>query len=151
MEEQVHVDGPLADALHLDEPLGNLLVRDLLDVVEPERAGLEPLREVAQEHDLRAREPGRGAELLGIVGEDLRRGGRPAAVAVGQAPVDASRRRDRELLPDDRPQQGAVVIVRRAAAVRARTEHAGPDALDDLGHHGIGGAEVLDGLLVVGI
>ena len=86
--------------------------------------------------------PAGRTQLLGIVREDLRRGRRAPAEALVQPREDAARRSDRELLPDDRAHERAVVIGRGSAAVGRVAEHARADALDDRLHHRVRAAQV---------
>src|SRR6476660_9237616 len=58
--------------------------------------------------------------------------------------MDAAGGGNRQLLAHDRAKQRAVVVARRPAAVGARPQLAGPDPRDDLLHHGIRAAQVLD-------
>ena len=86
--------------------------------------------------------PGRGAQLLGIVGQDLlRRRGAPAEALV-QPREDAARGQHRQLLADDRAHERAVVVGRGPAAVGRVAEHARPDPVDDRGHHRVRTAQV---------
>jgi hypothetical protein len=69
------------------------------------------LGERAQVADLRARQARRGAQLFGIVGEDLLRCRRAAVEAVGEAFVDRACRAHRQLLAGDRPHERAIVVI----------------------------------------
>ena len=96
------------------------------------------LGERAQEAHLRAREPDRGAQLLGVVVEDLLRRRRPAAEALEHpAPHDARDGR-RQLLADDRPDQRGVVV---AVAVGVALE-LDVVAVDQAGEDRVGRAQV---------
>ena len=82
----------------------------------------------AQEAHLRARQSGGGAQLFGIVGEDLRGRRRAPAEALGQPAVDRPRGRHRQLLADDRAHERAIVIVAVRAAIARVAERA--DGID---------------------
>ena len=64
---------PQAETLDGDELGDHLLVGQLVQALELELAGEHVLGERAQEADLRAREARGGAQLFGLVGEDLLR------------------------------------------------------------------------------
>ena len=94
---------------------------------------------------------GGGAQLFGIVVEQLPRRRRAPVKACLQLRVHASRDRDRQLLSDDRADERAVMVGRGTAAIARMTEHARTDAADDRGHHGVGVAQVRDRLPVIGL
>ena len=76
----------VAKPLDRDELCDHLLVVELVQVVELELAGEDVLGERSQVAHLRARQPGRRAQLLGVLREDLlRRGGRPSKRSVRRA------------------------------------------------------------------
>ena len=86
------------------------------------------LGERAQEADLRAGKAGRGAQLFGVVGEDLLRRGRALVEASGEPPVDSARRAYRQLLSDDRADERAVVVLAVGPArARVRERSGGVD------------------------
>jgi hypothetical protein len=76
------------------------------------------LGERPQRRDLGARQPGRRAQLVRVVGQQLLRRGRPAAEALGQPPVDGPGGLDGQLLAGDRAQQRAVEVGGPAGRVR---------------------------------
>ena len=94
----------------------------------------------AQEGRLRAREADGDAQLVGLVGQDLLRRGRPAVEALEQAPVDRARRAHRELLADDRAHERGVGL----AARRSRLGY--PALVEQPREHRVGGAQVLPGV-----
>jgi hypothetical protein len=95
------------------------------------------LGERAQEHDLRARQPDRRAQELGILVQELLRRRRPAIEQPGQPPVDRARRRDAQLLADDRADQRPVVVAggraRRVALERRRADFVKQPCEDRIG------------------
>ena len=103
------------------------------------------LGEGAQVADLRAREPGGGTQLFGLVVEDLLWGRRAPAEAGGQAHVDRARGKHRELLAGDRAHERAVVIVRVRAPVADVWQRPAP--LDQGREDRVGRDEVCDGPL----
>ena len=111
----------------------DLLVGELVQALELELAGDHVLGERAQEADLRAREAGGGAQLFGVVGEDLLRRRRAVVEARGQPAVDRARRQHRELLAGDRAHERAVVVVAVGAAVARIAERA--DRVDQRREH----------------
>ena len=108
-------------ALHSPRPLTatssamTVVVVELVEALELERAVDDVLGERAQVADLGAREAARGAQLLGVGGEHLRGRRRAAAEVRDDAQPDRLRRLRRELLADDRPDEPGVVL----AGVRA--------------------------------
>jgi hypothetical protein len=99
------------------------------------------LGERAQERDLRAREPGGGAQGLGVGREQLL-GRRLASVEVLEQPaVDRPRGLDGELLADDRAQERPVVRAAGPAVAAGRADLA-EQAREDR----VGGPQVLEGV-----
>src|SRR5258708_13904825 len=90
------------------------------------------------------RRPGRRTNVFGIVLEPLDRRRRPPSVAVGQPRIDRTGRAGGQLLPDDRSDQRAVVVTGTQPPPRI-TEGLGPDLVDQLAHHRVGGAQMLAG------
>ena len=86
VEHQEHVRAPDAEALDRYQLGDHLLVGQPAELVQLERAVEHVLGQRAQEADLGARQPGRRAQLVGVVGQDLLGRWRAAAEAIGEAP-----------------------------------------------------------------
>ena len=119
-EHQEHVRGPLADPLdrvssRITSSSGSSLSRSSSSSPDEHVLG-----ERAQVGDLRAREAAGGAQLLGVVGEDLLRRRRLAVEALAAArAVDRRGRLHRQLLAGDPAHERAVHLLRAARGCRA--------------------------------
>jgi hypothetical protein len=139
IEDQQHLDGPLADAVDLGQPVDDFSRRH-----RPKRSsGGEPpvrgeAREVLRGTRLPAGQPG-CPEPLGRRRQDLGRVQAAGAIDLGHAAENSGSGLARKLLAHDGPQQ---VLERGGAA--GCGEPAVADAADQLGHHGVDQGEVGD-------
>ena len=139
VEHQEHVCAPDADALDGNQLGDHLLVGQLVQALQLEFPGEGVLGQRAQVADLRAREARGGAQLFGLIREDLLgRRGAPLE-ALGQAQEDAAGGLRRELLADDRADQGAVVV---GGAPLAGVAEFGADRVDHSREHRVRAAQV---------
>jgi hypothetical protein len=111
VEEQEHLRAPPAQAADRHDLGDDLLVAELRETIELERAVEDVRGEVLQVGRLPAGQPSGAEVLLARRGQLLRRG-RPAPEQLQEPSVNRARRLRRKLLPDDGPDQSAERILR---------------------------------------
>jgi hypothetical protein len=130
-EDEKQVGAPAADAGHRGQPARHLLVGQSIQFAETQPAVGDVLGERAQVAHLRVGEPGREAQLVGIVGEDLLRCRHVAGEAGLQAREHHVGRPGRHLLAEDPAHEDREPVLREPIRpARPIREPARPDRID---------------------